>query len=135
MFDHWEGEIEEVNTQANNTLKNVGFYADVSDDGEGNPYVSAGAHFEITVPLTGWKGAIDKGIGSAASSMAAKEGLMGTLGNALGGSAVTGAAGTGMMAALGPIGIGIGLGKLFGVFNDGGKVPYTKRKKSPLSGE
>jgi hypothetical protein len=81
-------------------------------------------------------GAIDKGIGSAASSMAAKEGLMGAFGNALGGSAATGAAaGTGLMAALGPIGIGLGLGKLFGVFNDGGKVPYTKRKKSPLSGE
>ena len=84
-------------------------------------------------------GAVDKGIGSAASSMAAKEGLVGTLGNALGGSAVTGAAtgaaGTGLMAALGPIGIGIGLGKLFGLFNDGGKVPYTKLKKSPLSGE
>ena len=61
MLDQWEGEIEEINTQANNTLKNVGFYADVSDDGEGNPYVSAGASFEITVPLTGWKGAIDKG--------------------------------------------------------------------------
>ena len=89
-------------------------------------------------------GAVDKGIGSAASSMAAKEGLMGTLGNALGGSAVTGAAGTGMMAALGPIGIGIGLGKLFGLFNDGGKVPCScgktsckcaKEMKSPLSGE
>lgn len=61
MLDQWEGEIEEVTNQANNTLKNVGFYADVSDDGEGNPYVSAGASFEITVPLTGWKGAIDKG--------------------------------------------------------------------------
>ena len=93
-------------------------------------------------------GAVDKGIGSAASSMAAKEGLMGTLGNALGGSAATGAvtsaAGTGMMAALGPIGIGIGLGKLFGLFNDGGKVPCScgktsckcaKEIKSPLSGE
>ena len=93
-------------------------------------------------------GAIDKGIGSAASSMAAKEGLVGTLGNALGGSAVTGAAtgaaGTGLMAALGPIGIGIGLGKLFGLFNDGGKVPCScgktsckcaKEMKSPLSGE
>jgi hypothetical protein len=93
-------------------------------------------------------GAVDKGIGSAASSMAAKEGLVGTLGNALGGSAATGAAtgaaGTGMMAALGPIGIGIGLGKLFGLFNDGGKVPCScgktsckcaKEMKSPLSGE
>ena len=93
-------------------------------------------------------GAVDKGIGSAASSMAAKKGLMGTLGNALGGDAVTGAAtgaaGTGMMAALGPIGIGIGLGKLFGLFNDGGKVPCScgktsckcaKEMKSPLSGE
>jgi len=93
-------------------------------------------------------GAIDKGIGSAASSMAAKEGIMGTLGNALGGNAatgaVTGAAGTGLMAALGPIGIGIGLGKLFGLFNDGGKVPCScgktsckcaKEMKSPLSGE
>jgi hypothetical protein len=93
-------------------------------------------------------GAVDKGIGSAASSMAAKEGLVGTLGNALGGSAVTGAAtgaaGTGLMAALGPIGIGIGLGKLFGLFNDGGKVPCScgktsckcaKEMKSPLSGE
>jgi hypothetical protein len=93
-------------------------------------------------------GAIDKGIGSAASSMAAKEGLVGTLGTALGGSAATGAAtgaaGTGLMAALGPIGIGIGLGKLFGVFNDGGKVPCScgktsckcaKEMKSPLSGE
>ena len=93
-------------------------------------------------------GAIDKGIGSAASSMAAKEGLVGTLGNALGGSAttglVTGAAGTGMMATLGPIGIGLGLGKLFGLFNDGGKVPCScgktsckcaKEMKSPLSGE
>jgi len=94
-------------------------------------------------------GAVDKGIGSAASSMAAKEGLIGTVGNALGGSAVTGAAtgaaGTGMMAALGPIGIGIGLGKLFGLFNDGGKVPCScgkttsckcaKEIKSPLSGE
>ena len=93
--------------------------------------------------------AIDKGIGSAASSMAAKEGLMGTLGNALGGSAATGAAtgaaGAGLMAALGPIGIGLGLGKLFGVFNDGGKVPCScgkttsckcaKEIKSPLSGE
>ena len=93
-------------------------------------------------------GAIDKGIGSAASSMAAKEGIMGTLGTALGGNAVTGAAtgaaGTGLMAALGPIGIGIGLGKLFGLFNDGGKVPCScgktsckcaKEMKSPLSGE
>ena len=93
-------------------------------------------------------GAVNKGIGSAASSMAAKEGLVGTLGNALGGSATTGlatgAAGTGMMAALGPIGIGIGLGKLFGLFNDGGKVPCScgktsckcaKEIKSPLSGE
>ena len=93
-------------------------------------------------------GAIDKGIGSAASSMAAKEGLVGTLGTALGGSAATGAAtgaaGTGLMAALGPIGIGIGLGKLFGLFNDGGKVPCScgktsckcaKEMKSPLSGE
>ena len=84
-------------------------------------------------------GAVDKGIGSAASSMAAKKGLMSTFGKALGGNAATGAAtsaaGTGLMAALGPIGIGLGLGKLFGVFNDGGKVPYTKRKKSPLSGE
>ena len=93
-------------------------------------------------------GAIDKGIGSAASSMAAKEGLVGTLGTALGGNAATGAAtgaaGTGLMAALGPIGIGIGLGKLFGLFNDGGKVPCScgktpckcaKEMKSPLSGE
>ena len=90
-------------------------------------------------------GAIDKGIGSAASSMMAKEGLMGTLGTALGSSATAGAAGTGMMAALGPIGIGIGLGKLFGLFNDGGKVPCScgkttsckcaKEIKSPLSGE
>ena len=93
-------------------------------------------------------GAIDKGIGSAASSMAAKEGFMGTLGTALGGNAATGAAtgaaGTGLMAALGPIGIGIGLGKLFGLFNDGGKVPCScgktsckcaKEMKSPLSGE
>ncbi len=93
-------------------------------------------------------GAIDKGIGSAASSMAAKEGFVGTLGTALGGNAVTGAAtgaaGTGLMAALGPIGIGIGLGKLFGLFNDGGKVPCScgktsckcaKEMKSPLSGE
>lgn len=89
-------------------------------------------------------GAIDKGIGSAASSMAAKEGFVGTLGTALGGSAATGAAGTGLMAALGPIGIGIGLGKLFGLFNDGGKVPCScgktsckcaKEMKSPLSGE
>ena len=89
-------------------------------------------------------GAIDKGIGSAASSMAAKEGFVGTLGTALGGNAATGAAGTGLMAALGPIGIGIGLGKLFGLFNDGGKVPCScgktsckcaKEMKSPLSGE
>lgn len=93
-------------------------------------------------------GAVDKGIESAASSMAAKEGLVGTLGTALGGSAATGAAtgaaGTGLMAALGPIGIGIGLGKLFGLFNDGGKVPCScgktsckcaKEMKSPLSGE
>jgi len=93
-------------------------------------------------------GAVDKGIESAASSMAAKEGFMGTLGTALGGNAVTGAAtgaaGTGLMAALGPIGIGIGLGKLFGLFNDGGKVPCScgktsckcaKEMKSPLSGE
>lgn len=93
-------------------------------------------------------GAIDKGIGSAASSMAAKKGLMSTFGKALGGNAATGAAtsaaGTGMMAALGPIGIGIGLGKLFGLFNDGGKVPCScgktsckcaKEIKSPLSGE
>ena len=93
-------------------------------------------------------GAVDKGIESAASSMAAKEGFVGTLGTALGGNAVTGAAtgaaGTGLMAALGPIGIGIGLGKLFGLFNDGGKVPCScgktsckcaKEMKSPLSGE
>lgn len=93
-------------------------------------------------------GAVDKGIESAASSMAAKEGLVGTLGTALGGNAATGAAtgaaGTGLMAALGPIGIGIGLGKLFGIFNDGGKVPCScgktsckcaKEMKSPLSGE
>ena len=93
-------------------------------------------------------GAVDKGIGSAASSMAAKEGFVGTLGTALGGNAATGAAtgaaGTGLMAALGPIGIGIGLGKLFGLFNDGGKVPCScgktsckcaKEMKSPLSGE
>ena len=93
-------------------------------------------------------GAVDKGIESAASSMAAKEGFVGTLGTALGGNAATGAAtgaaGTGLMAALGPIGIGIGLGKLFGLFNDGGKVPCScgktsckcaKEMKSPLSGE
>lgn len=87
-------------------------------------------------------GAIDKGIGSAASSLAGQGGLAGTLGTALGGTA--GAAGTGMMAALGPIGIGIGLGKLFGVFNKGGKVTCScgkpncncssKMKYSPLGG-
>lgn len=87
-------------------------------------------------------GAIDKGIGSAASSLAGQGGLAGTLGTALGGTA--GAAGSGMMAALGPIGIGIGLGKLFGVFNKGGKVTCScgkpncncssKMKYSPLGG-
>ena len=87
-------------------------------------------------------GAIDKGIGSAASSLAGQGGLAGTLGTALGGTA--GAAGSGMMAALGPIGIGIGLGKLFGVFNTGGKVTCScgkpncncssKMKYSPLGG-
>lgn len=110
------------------------------------PQVEASPLSEIGSKLA--MGAVDKGIGSAASSMAAKEGLVGTLGNALGGSAVTGAAtgaaGTGLMAALGPIGIGIGLGKLFGLFNDGGKVPCScgktpckcaKEMKSPLSGE
>ena len=92
-------------------------------------------------------GAVDKGIGSAASSLAAQGGMMGSLGSALGGtaaSAATGGLGAGMMAALGPVGIGLGLGKLFGVFNDGGKVPCScgktpckcaKGKKSPLSGE
>ena len=87
-------------------------------------------------------GAIDKGIGSAASALAGQQGLAGTLGTALGGTA--GAAGTGMMAALGPIGIGLGLGKLFGVFNKGGKVTCScgkpncncssKMKYSPLGG-
>ena len=87
-------------------------------------------------------GAINKGIGSAASSLAGQGGLAGTLGTALGGTA--GAAGSGMMAALGPIGIGIGLGKLFGVFNKGGKVTCScgkpncncssKMKYSPLGG-
>ena len=83
-------------------------------------------------------GAVDKGIGAAASSLAAQGGMMGSLGSALGGtaaSAATGGLGAGMMAALGPVGIGLGLGKLFGVFNYGGKVPYPKQKKSPLSGE
>ena len=65
-------------------------------------------------------GAINKGIGSAASALAGQQGLVGTLGTALGGTAA--GAGTGMMAALGPIGIGLGLGKLFGVFNKGGEV-------------
>ena len=83
-------------------------------------------------------GAVDKGIGAAASSLAAQGGMMGSLGSALGGTAATaatGGLGAGMMAALGPVGIGLGLGKLFGVFNYGGKVPYPKQKKSPLSGE
>ena len=88
-------------------------------------------------------GAVNNGINTGLATMAGKEGLMGTLGTMMGsgGGAV---AGTGMMSALGPIGIGIGLGKMFGLFNDGGKVPCScgktpckcaKRKKSPLSGE
>ncbi len=87
--------------------------------------------------------AIDTGISSAASALAGQQGLAGTLGTALGGTAA-GAAGTGMMAALGPIGIGLGLGKLFGVFNKGGEVTCScgkpncncssKMKYSPLGG-
>ena len=80
-------------------------------------------------------GAVNNGINTGLATMAGKEGLMGTLGTMMGSGGVGATAGTGMMSALGPIGIGIGLGKMFGLFNDGGKVPYTKRKKSPLSGE
>ena len=94
-------------------------------------------------------GAINNGVSTGLATMAGKEGLTGTLGTMMGSggvgaTAATGAAGTGMMAALGPIGIGIGLGKLFGLFNDGGKVPCScgktsckcaKEMKSPLSGE
>ena len=88
-------------------------------------------------------GAVNNGINTGLATMAGKEGLMGTLGTMMG-SGGGAAAGTGMMSALGPIGIGFGLGKMFGLFNDGGKVPCScgktpckcaKRKKSPLSGE
>jgi len=89
-------------------------------------------------------GAVNNGINTGLATMAGKEGLMGTLGTMMGSGGVGATAGTGMMSALGPIGIGIGLGKMFGLFNDGGKVPCScgktpckcaKRKKSPLSGE
>jgi len=80
-------------------------------------------------------GAVNNGITNGLGALAAKEGIMGSLGSMLGGSAATGTAataaagGSAMMAALGPVGIGLGLGKLFGVFNKGGKVPYPKQKK------
>ena len=94
-------------------------------------------------------GAVDNGINTGLATLAGKEGLAGTLGTMMGSggvgaTAATGGLGAGMMAALGPVGIGLGLGKLFGVFNDGGKVPCScgktpckcaKGKKSPLSGE
>ena len=94
-------------------------------------------------------GAVDNGINTGLATLASKEGLAGTLGTMMGSggvgaTAATGGLGAGMMAALGPVGIGLGLGKLFGVFNDGGKVPCScgktpckcaKGKKSPLSGE
>jgi hypothetical protein len=93
--------------------------------------------------------AVNNGLNTGLATMAGKEGLVGTLGTMMGSggagaTAVTGGLGAGMMAALGPIGIGLGLGKLFGVFNDGGKVPCScgktsckcaKEIKSPLSGE
>ena len=80
-------------------------------------------------------GAVNNGITNGLGALAAKKGLMGSLGTMMGGNAAAGTAataaagGSAMMAALGPVGIGLGLGKLFGVFNKGGKVPYPKQKK------
>ena len=80
-------------------------------------------------------GAVNNGISNGLGALAAKKGLMGSLGTMMGGNAAAGTAataaagGSAMMAALGPVGIGLGLGKLFGVFNKGGKVPYPKQKK------
>jgi len=93
-------------------------------------------------------GAMMKGADAGVTS------LMGKLGTMMGGAGAAGAGGaaaaggTGLMAAaapiLGPLVIGFGLGKAFGLFNEGGKVPCScgktpckckKVMKSPLSGE
>ena len=101
-------------------------------------------------------GAMMKGADAGVTS------LMGKLGTMMGGAGAAGAAtgaatagagaaaagGAGLMAAaapiLGPLVIGFGLGKAFGLFNEGGKVPCScgktpckckKVMKSPLSGE
>lgn len=112
-------------------------------------------------PLSGLGGQLASGMMMKGAN-AGVTSLMSKLGTMMGGAGASGAAGagagaaaaggTGLMAAaapiLGPLVIGFGLGKAFGLFNEGGKVtcPICKKQpcecneiqkimKSPLSGE